>query len=227
MSENLPEPIATDSLEHLSAQEANDLAGLEATIARAVKTAGKIAGEALREIRERRLYRSSHRSWEAYVLDRCGFSVRTANRMIAAADEKALEAETGHAVPHLPGTTRAGRRSRPAPQPSQAEVLRQRKERQETPAPADVEELEASPPVPTTTAEPTPVERLMQPQPSQLDQARSIASWMGKHDGRRVGTSLSEKEWTAILNWVAEAKEARRKAAVAGREYREPNFRGK
>lgn len=58
---------------------------LERTVERAVEVAGKIAGEALATIRDERLYRLTHHTFEAYVNERFGIHVRTAQRMIAAA----------------------------------------------------------------------------------------------------------------------------------------------
>lgn len=69
----------------LTKPEAKRLAKLESKVERAVTAAGKIAGEALGAIRDDRLYRLTHSSFEAYVLDRWGFSKATAYRMIGQA----------------------------------------------------------------------------------------------------------------------------------------------
>lgn len=71
----------------LNGAEATRLTRLERILDRAVEVAGKIAGEALSTIRDERLYRVTHSTFEAYVLDRWGFSRFTAYRMIAAAAE--------------------------------------------------------------------------------------------------------------------------------------------
>jgi hypothetical protein len=65
--------------------------------------AGKIAGDALREIRDSRLYRATHTSFEAYCTERFGFSRSTAYRLME--QEKAIGA--GESVP--PRDTRTKR----------------------------------------------------------------------------------------------------------------------
>lgn len=55
---------------------------LKRTVHRAMEGAGRTCGEALLRIRDRRLYRETHRSFEAFVLDEYGFSRATAYRMI-------------------------------------------------------------------------------------------------------------------------------------------------
>lgn len=153
-SEAEPEP--TEHLPALTEAEADELERLESTINRAIKKAGAIAGDALREIRDRRLYRSSHRSFEAYVLDRCGFSRATAYRMIAVAEAKALPPPVSRADTDLPGTTRASRRARPDPEPSQREAVRRQQERR-----ADV-------PSPAPLPVPVPSQRAAQPGPHEM-----------------------------------------------------------
>lgn len=74
----------------LTSAEKSRLVRLERTIDRAVEVVGKIAGEALATIRDERLYRITHTSFENYVLDRWGFSRATAYRMIDAATQPAL-----------------------------------------------------------------------------------------------------------------------------------------
>ncbi len=68
----------------LDPAESARLVRLERTVDRAVEVAGKIAGEALATIRDERLYRITHSTFEAYVNDRWGFSKTTAYRMIEA-----------------------------------------------------------------------------------------------------------------------------------------------
>lgn len=102
----------------LTESEADDLEQLEQKINRSIKAAGRIAGEALAEIRDRRLYRSTHASFEAYVLDRCGFSKTTAYRMIEVARPKALpKPQTSQDGTRLPGKTHARSPVRPIPEP--------------------------------------------------------------------------------------------------------------
>lgn len=78
--------MSTDlSTETLDAVESARFTRLERTVERAVEVAGKIAGEALATIRDERLYRVSHTTFDDYVRERWGFTRWTANRMIAAA----------------------------------------------------------------------------------------------------------------------------------------------
>lgn len=70
-----------DSVE-LDRTESARLVRLERTVDRAVEVVGKVAGEALATIHDKRLYRESHYTWDAYVADRWGFSAATANRMM-------------------------------------------------------------------------------------------------------------------------------------------------
>jgi hypothetical protein len=71
-------------LEQLSGTERADLAEHEDTIARGLKTFTEV-GDALASIRDRRLYRASHATFEDYCRDRWGLSSRHANRTIEAA----------------------------------------------------------------------------------------------------------------------------------------------
>lgn len=66
----------------LDRAEAARLVRLERTVDRAVEVVGRIAGEALATIRDERLYRLTHPTFEAYVQERWGFSRATAYRMI-------------------------------------------------------------------------------------------------------------------------------------------------
>jgi hypothetical protein len=68
----------------LSRAEHADLAACEDTIARGLKTFTEVGG-ALASIRDRRLYRTSHATFEDYCRDRWGLSSRHANRTIEAA----------------------------------------------------------------------------------------------------------------------------------------------
>lgn len=68
--------------EDMTAEEGQRLLELERKVEQAMRSAGKIAGEALREIRDKRLYRASHPSFERYVLERHGLSKSAAYRMI-------------------------------------------------------------------------------------------------------------------------------------------------
>lgn len=65
-------------------------------------------GEALIELRERGEYRTTHGTFDAYVRERFGFSIRQAQRLMQATREaKALPAGT-----EVPVTERAARRQR-------------------------------------------------------------------------------------------------------------------
>lgn len=68
----------------LTTVESSRLAELETTIKRGMETFVAV-GQALSEIREGRLYRASHSTFEAYCRERWGWSHRHANRVIGAA----------------------------------------------------------------------------------------------------------------------------------------------
>lgn len=72
-------------LEDMDEEEGRRLIELEREVEKAMRSAGRIAGAALAEIRDKRLYRASHASFERYVLERHGLSKSTAQRMIAVA----------------------------------------------------------------------------------------------------------------------------------------------
>jgi len=69
-------------IEELSKKEESDRNLLERKVERAFFEAGK----ALMELRDRKLYRSSHRTFEDYCRDRFGHSRQKSNYLIAAAD---------------------------------------------------------------------------------------------------------------------------------------------
>ena len=62
---------------------------------RRYERAGLDAGRALRTIRDGRLYRETHGTYEAYVEDTCSFDLRRAQQLVAAADVVDGLAETG------------------------------------------------------------------------------------------------------------------------------------
>ena len=79
----VPEVVELDGLqafEELTEDEERDRLFLERKVERAFYSAGK----ALKELRSRRLYRSTHRTFEAYCQDRFGYGRRPANLLIAA-----------------------------------------------------------------------------------------------------------------------------------------------
>ncbi|MGL4620940.1 MAG: hypothetical protein ACRCZS_18070, partial [Chroococcidiopsis sp.] len=71
-----------ESVETLTPEEERERHRLELRVERAFFEAGK----ALRELRERRLYRSSHKTFEAYCRERFGFTRQAANYLIAGAE---------------------------------------------------------------------------------------------------------------------------------------------
>ncbi|WP_193372261.1 hypothetical protein [Nostoc punctiforme] len=66
----------------MTKEEERDRLHLERKVERAFFEAGK----ALAELRDRRLYRSSHRTFKDYCRDRFGHSRQKSNYLIAAAD---------------------------------------------------------------------------------------------------------------------------------------------
>jgi len=77
-----PKPVLVEVVEELSPEEEADRQRLELLVERAFYQ----AGSGLRELRERRLYRNTHKTWEEYCQDRFGYTYRFANLKIAAAD---------------------------------------------------------------------------------------------------------------------------------------------
>lgn len=75
------EEAAVEVLEELTEEEASERHRLELKVERAFFE----AGVALREIRDRRLYRSTHKTFEDYVKQRFGYSRVSAHYKIAAA----------------------------------------------------------------------------------------------------------------------------------------------
>jgi hypothetical protein len=70
-----------EAMESLSAEESSDRLRLERKVERAFYE----AGVALRELRERRLYRSTHKTFEEYCRERFGFQRRHCYQLIEAA----------------------------------------------------------------------------------------------------------------------------------------------
>lgn len=73
--------VAVEVLEELTEQELSERHHLELRVERAFYE----AGAALGELRDKRLYRSTHRTFEDYVRERFGYSRVTAHYKIAAA----------------------------------------------------------------------------------------------------------------------------------------------
>jgi hypothetical protein len=74
--------IAPEVVQELTEQEERDRHRLELRVSRAFYE----AGTALRELRDRRLYRSTHKTFEEYCRERFGFARQSANYLIAGAD---------------------------------------------------------------------------------------------------------------------------------------------
>ncbi len=79
--------------EQLDRAEASRLLRLERTVERAMEVAGRIAGDALATIRDEKLYRASHSTFEAYLRERFGLARSTAYDMISAATAPQREVE--------------------------------------------------------------------------------------------------------------------------------------
>ena len=71
--------------EAITLQESGDLVRLEKTVAQGLQTFVEV-GEALAEIRDRRLYRIEHQSFDAYLETKWKISRSRASRLIQAAD---------------------------------------------------------------------------------------------------------------------------------------------
>ncbi|HEY9610644.1 Dam family site-specific DNA-(adenine-N6)-methyltransferase, partial [Allocoleopsis sp.] len=91
--------LTTDSCQSdLSYDEQRDRIHLE----RKVEAAFYEAGKALKQLRDRRLYRSTHPTWEAYCQDRFGFSHQNGDKKIAAA--KVVDVLTTNGCQLLPSS---------------------------------------------------------------------------------------------------------------------------
>ncbi|WP_317112102.1 hypothetical protein [Chroococcidiopsis sp. SAG 2025] len=76
------ETTQVEILEELTHDEERNRAQLELRVEQAFYQAGK----ALAQLREQRLYRSTHKTFETYCRDRFGFTRQAANYLIAGAD---------------------------------------------------------------------------------------------------------------------------------------------
>jgi hypothetical protein len=85
---------AVQVLEELTEAEAAELHRLELKVERAFYE----AGAALREIRDKQLYRSTHRTFEEYCRDRFGFTRHSANLKILAVDVVDDLVTNGHQI---------------------------------------------------------------------------------------------------------------------------------
>lgn len=117
----------------LSSAESARLARLEATVDRAVEVVGRFAGEALAAIRDERLYRATHASFEDYAYDRFGISRATAYRWIDAAHPPSRD---------RPERERAAQRVSPRDKPSTGDGESDEEERRPSaPFPASSERV--------------------------------------------------------------------------------------
>jgi len=104
----------------IATNEGVRLAELEATIERGLQTFVDV-GNALLEIRDGRLYRQTHGTFEDYCRERWGFTDRRA-RMLMSAAETVGVLETGTTVPVLPSTERQARPLTALPPDAQREA---------------------------------------------------------------------------------------------------------
>ena len=89
----MPESVAVEVVEELSESEERDRLHLERRVERAVFDGAR----ALRELRDRRLYRSTHSTFEEYCQERFGYKRRHSYQLIDAANvvDNLLAAEDG------------------------------------------------------------------------------------------------------------------------------------
>ncbi len=78
---DVPKNTPVEVVEELSPEEAADRQRLELKVEKAFYS----AGVALRELRDRRLYRNTHKSWKTYCLERFGYGRDSADLKILAA----------------------------------------------------------------------------------------------------------------------------------------------
>lgn len=114
---------AVEVVEPLTADEQAELARLEGVVADGVK-AIFVSGLALRDIRDRRLYRELHGTFEQYVEDRLGVSSSHAYRWIEAAEVQANVSGAGLRIER----ESHARELAQLPAASQAEVFRRAQE---------------------------------------------------------------------------------------------------
>jgi hypothetical protein len=163
--------------EDMTEEEGARLIELEREVEKAMRSAGRIAGAALAEIRDQRLYRASHQSFGDYVLERHGLSRSTAYRMI----ETATGATDSNGLPPAAvaigqASARAASRRHvtldqppatidPRPEPLQEAPERHEEDEEERPAPA------------------MPESRLIPPSPFPVTSGRRVSN--GESDGRK------------------------------------------
>jgi hypothetical protein len=94
------------TVDTLTAAEADLLATAEAVIERGLTTFVEV-GDALMQVRENRLYRGTHDTFESYTRDRWGFSDSRARQLIGAAQTVTNVTEAGLPAPANEGQARA------------------------------------------------------------------------------------------------------------------------
>ena len=104
--------------ELISKREAEWLSELETKISMGMKTFVEV-GNALLEIRDNRLYRESHKTFEDYCQEKWGMTDRRARMLITAAGTMGI-IETGTIVPGIPHA----RGPIPSPQPCRIAAAR-------------------------------------------------------------------------------------------------------
>lgn len=149
------------ALQDMTEEEGRRLVELERQVVKVMRRAGKEAGLALLEIHDKRLYRASHASFEAYCKDRFdGMSRSSAYRMIELAKEANKHLE-------LPPEAKAISRQ------FQKAVKRRRTTLDQPPAELDPEPTEMVPaerpipPPPRPTPVPEPPQQVWAPRPPQ------------------------------------------------------------
>lgn len=115
--------ILDDQTSPLTETEATDLAKLTTIVKTAIDNV-RLGNEALREIRDRRLYRASHSTFEVFCQEVLGLSEQRISQILKGAEEVAsLEGKVPDA--HIPSTERAIRELRRVKNPqNKAEILR-------------------------------------------------------------------------------------------------------
>lgn len=104
---SLVEPAAVKKSASLSADELAARDRLELVVDEGVKASMAVleAGKALHELRERELFRATHRTWATYVEERFRITRRRADQMVSFAGLHAAVEETGTRVPDSVGET--------------------------------------------------------------------------------------------------------------------------
>ena len=104
--------LAPSALEAISLDESCDLIRLEDTINRGLPTFLEV-GNALTEIRDRKLYRCDHATFAAYCKTKWGMSDRRARQLMEAAEVVAEVSKSGTIVPKTESQARPLTRLKP------------------------------------------------------------------------------------------------------------------